>query len=406
MSVQRVINGEATWAIDNVDVLAGLRSLPDNCVHCCVTSPPYWGLRDYGCDGQIGLEKTPAEFVARMVEVFEEVRRVLRPDGTCWMNMGDSYAGSWGAQSRKGDEGGTHGRQIASHPKRTNTGSVAHLPGLKPKDLCGVPWMLAFALRDSGWYLRSEVIWHKRSPMPESVRDRPTKAHEQIFLLTKSQKYFYDAFAGSERSVGGQPGNTNPHSARGGLAEQHRTKANLAAMVAVDRRNARSVWTFSNESFKGAHFATYPTRLVKKCLLLGTSAKGCCSSCNAPWRRIVKKQRVATRSGEASKVNRASAQSDSPYEAQAGIVVGNRDPQRHVTKTKTVGWEPSCECGLPDTDTVRCIVLDPFAGAGTTPMVARRLDLRAIGFELNPDYAAMARQRIADDAPLFNTKET
>lgn len=188
------------------DCLDRLRELPDESVHCCVTSPPYWGLRDYGCAGQIGLEKTPQEYVAKMVEVFSEVRRVLRDDGTCWVNLGDCYAtgaGRVGACPGGGERGakwaGYRGDRDKD-PKATGIGPMTQpnrmpLPGLKPKDLVGIPWRVAFALQADGWYLRSDIIWHKPSPMPESVTDRPTKSHEYIFMLSKSERYAYDAEA-------------------------------------------------------------------------------------------------------------------------------------------------------------------------------------------------------------------
>jgi len=177
------------WRVIVGDVIDGLRTLPDNSIQCCVTSPPYWALRDYGVDGQIGLEPTPKAFTDKMVEVFNEVRRVLRPDGTCWVNIGDSYATNTGG-------GGLSDKQKSNHGAWT-TGRRDNIKasGMKPKDLVGIPWRLAFALQDAGWWLRSEIIWHKKNPMPESVTDRPTKAHEQIFLLTKSKQYFFDAEA-------------------------------------------------------------------------------------------------------------------------------------------------------------------------------------------------------------------
>jgi hypothetical protein len=195
-------------------VLDRLRELPDESVHCCVTSPPYWGLRDYGVVGQIGLEPTHQEYIANVVEVFRQVKRVLRSDGTAWVNMGDSYAGNWRAQSRSGSpsesstlKGNGHfgggpkikslsAVQIANHAHRqSKTGSKERTPGIKTKDMCGTPWRLAFALQDDGWYLRQDIIWHKPNPMPESIVDRCTKAHEYVFLLSKSARYYYDADA-------------------------------------------------------------------------------------------------------------------------------------------------------------------------------------------------------------------
>jgi DNA modification methylase len=335
-----------------------LRTLPDESVHCVVTSPPYWGLRDYGVAGQIGLEETPAAFVAELVDVFREVRRILRSDGTCWLNLGDSYAGSWGAQSRpNGNDAGStlqggsmlSGRQIIAHPKGTQTGSLKNTPGLKAKDLIGVPWRVAFGLQADGWYLRQDIIWSKPNPMPESVTDRCTKAHEYLFLLTKSARYCFDADAiaegmaessiqrlsqpsladqhGSDRVpgktngamkavAGGRRRGVSPR--RDGLATNH---LSLDATGRGEGRNKRSVWTIATQPFSEAHFATFPPALIEPCVLAGCPKGG--------------------------------------------------------------------------------TVLDPFGGAGTTGLVAARLERNAILIELNPDYAAIAERRITADAPLF-----
>lgn len=355
------------------DALSMLKTLPDESAHCCVTSPPYWGLRDYGTarweggdpdcdhkgtplcssksglagytseniklrtftvpykdiclkcgairiDNQLGLEKTPEEYVAKMVEVFREVRRVLRRDGTLWLNLGDSYAGS--------GMGGANYPESASEKQLSNTGSTTCkgrggyvAPGLKPKDLCGIPWRVAFALQSDGWYLRQDIIWHKPNPMPESVTDRCTKAHEYIFLLSKSERYFYDNEAikvpvkqdwGTRDRTNGKYHNEGsglqPH---GGLEKSY------------EKANRRSVWSVTTKGYKEAHFATFPPDLIIPCILAGCPEGG--------------------------------------------------------------------------------TVLDPFFGAGTTGLVASRLDRQYIGIELNEQYVEMARRRIEGDAPLFNT---
>jgi DNA modification methylase len=255
------------------DVLEVLKTIPSETVHCCITSPPYYGLRDYGVDGQIGLEKTPEEYVERLISVFREVRRVLRFDGTLWVNIGDSYAGS--GKGRNGD--GTHS---AGGNQATNKGTIAgHLrktqggPGVKPKDLIGIPWMLAFALRADGWYLRSELIWHKPNPMPESVRDRPTKAHEQVFLLSKSQRYYYDPDAIKEpaKNYGISDRSNNKKNGATGLAPHRGFKSEN---YANSGRNKRSVWIITPKPFKGAHFATFPPELPETCLLAGSPGAG------------------------------------------------------------------------------------------------------------------------------------
>jgi DNA modification methylase len=261
------------------DCREALRELPAETFHCCVTSPPYWGLRDYGVEGQLGLEATHEEYVARMVEVFREVRRVLRNDGTLWLNLGDSYAGSWGAQSRPG----THASPMSSHqidtmPKTTQTGSLKRTPGLKSKDLIGLPWRVAFALQVDGWWLRSEIIWAKPNPMPESITDRPTKAHEQVFLFSKSSRYFYDAGAIAEPLL--HPADATASDAARAFSRRRATapagrqpEAKLDAPTPATR-NARDVWTIPSEPYSGAHFATMPRELARRCILAGCSEGG------------------------------------------------------------------------------------------------------------------------------------
>jgi DNA modification methylase len=319
-----------------------LRELPEASVHCCVTSPPYFGLRDYGVDGQMGLESTPDEFVAGMVAVFREVRRVLRDDGTLWLNIGDSYSAQAG--QRKVTD-------VAGIKQQSNVASVGApsrcAEGCKPKDLIGIPWMLAFALRADGWYLRQDIIWSKPNPMPESVRDRCTKAHEYLFLLSKGPRYHYDAEAitepvspntharlaqniaaqiGSERANGGAKTNGNMKavgrkSVEPGQGIKSNTSFHAATALHVEKRNRRSVWEVATQPFSEAHFATYPPALIEPCILSGCPAGG--------------------------------------------------------------------------------TVLDPFGGAGTTGMVADRLGRNAVLIELNPEYAAIAARRLSQDAGMF-----
>ena len=311
------------------DVLVMLGTLEDASVDCVVTSPPYWGLRDYQVEGQIGLEPTLSEFVATMVKVFREVARVLKPTGTVWLNLGDTYAGSWGnSGSRQGGQREVNADRLYrkawdNHTERPP--SSLKQDGLKPKDLCGMPWRVAFGLQDDGWYLRQEIIWHKPNPMPESVRDRCTKAHESIFLLAHPEsggKYYYDADAVRERHK--EPWRSTGNAETGGLI------GNASGMKRIfDRRqynplgrNKRSVWTITTKPYSQAHFATFPPELPRTCI----------------------------------------------------------------------------QAGCPEGGTV----LDPFAGAGTTLLVANQLQRHAIGIELNPEYAAMAEQRIYGEAPLLN----
>ena len=266
----------------NADCRAALDLLPDGSVHCCVTSPPYFGLRDYGVDGQIGLEQTPDAYVAEMVAVFREVRRVLRDDGTLWLNLGDSYAGSWGAQGHR--ESSTNDdrvsrNQIKNHPKRASqTGSIRQ-EGLKPKDLIGIPWRVAFALQADGWYLRQDIIWHKPNPMPESVRDRCTKAHEYIFMLAKSPKYYYDHKAIREPSVDPKASAKRYEkpftSNRIDEATGHLSTLNPDGLRQFDgMRNKRDVWTVTSKPLREAHFATFPPDLIEPCVLAGCPEGG------------------------------------------------------------------------------------------------------------------------------------
>jgi len=347
MQTDRV--GDATlYTGDVLDVLA---TLPEESVHCVVTSPPYYALRDYGVPGQIGLEETPEQYIAKMVEVFRAVRRVLRDDGTLWLNIGDSYAGSGrgpsgsngfqNAEQRQGFTGGTDPRG----PRRNKTDAPE---GYKAKDLIGIPWMLAFALRADGWYLRSDIIWAKPNPMPESVTDRPTKAHEYLFLLSKSARYFYDAeairedgtttrpelLAFGDRPDVDYPGHADRRRSKkpdgwdtgaGGHGNHHRDgREHGEASEIRYGRNRRTVWTIATEPYPEAHFATFPRKLVQPCIL-------------------------------------------------AGCPVGGT-------------------------------VLDPFGGSGTTAEVALEYGRRAILVELKPEYVELQKKRLEPVAgrPLLN----
>mgnify|MGYP001354400941 CR=1 FL=1 len=433
------------WRIVVGDVRDGLRSMPDGSAHCCVTSPPYWGLRDYGVDGQIGSEPTPEVFVATMVDVFREVRRVLRDDGTVWLNLGDSYT-SGGRKTRDPGKSKIHPSYEGDAYKDGMRPDTP--PGLKPKDLCGIPWRVALALQEDGWYLRSDIIWHKPNPMPSSVTDRPTTSHEYVFLLAKSERYFYDAEAIRERS---SP-NTNLRASKSEIARISEARAagantsvgkvpspkaveydgltkqnrgfETAVCLPVESRNARTVWKIATQPFRDAHFATFPEALPRRCILAGTSERGVCPSCGAPWLRVINSERVRTRPGtdskayEPSKDKKQDALGKRTYTGfnerwKQSQEIGNRDPGRHVSIKRTIGWEPTCKCDAGDP--IPATVLEPFAGSGTTLAVARQLGRAAIGCELNPEYAAIAEKRInqairpttyrdeskEDDAPLF-----
>lgn len=382
-----------TWEVRQGDALALLRALEGGSVHCVVTSPPFWGLRDYGVVGQYGLESTPEEYVSQMVAVFREVRRVLRDDGTLWLNMGDTYAN--GGRGGMGDastlNGGTESHD-ASMRALLARGEAARRPpeGLKPKDLVGIPWRVAFALQADGWWLRSDVIWSKPNPMPESVTDRPTKAHEYLFLLSKSATYYYDAEVIAEASVDA------PGISRGGsLSRFGPTEALIAAEAhrgtkeygSSGKRNRRSVWTIATQPFPGSHFAVMPEALVEPCILAGTSPQAC-EKCGAPWERVVEREPVPVRPNFDGKRG--------TLPKSAGRGGDERDRAGNVATT-TTGWRSSCSC--ENTGSADCLVLDPFAGSGTVGVVALRHGRRFLGLELNAEYVTMARRRIA--GPLF-----
>lgn len=384
------------------DALAVLRTLPSDSVQACVTSPPYWKLRNYGVEGQAGLEGSPREYVAALVDVFREVRRVLRPDGAMWLNLGDTYASGGGAgwQGKNG--------KLADRDRPPRTAGRTAGDGIKPKDLVGIPWEVAFALRSDGWWLRRDQIWRKPNPRPESQKDRPTTSHEYVFLLTKSEDYFYDEFAIAEDATERDPGNVAP--VKGSGDEQFRVRANLHKMTAQSTRTARSVWTIATQPFRGEHFAVMPQELARLCIVSITSDHGCCPMCGAPWRRVVQKGEV-----DRARQIRCGSDADGQYHGQAqkdfagagaedASALKSRILAGMVVKS-TAGWRRPCKCQLPVSgaipEPIPCTVLDPFAGAGTTGVVAVRHGRSFVGSEINPKFAAMARRRITAEAPLF-----
>ena len=255
------------------DVIEKLKEIETGTVQCVVTSPPYWGLRDYGIDGQLGLEETPEEYVEKMVEVFRQIKRVLKHDGTVWLNLGDSYNGSGKAGNKNSEYYKKHTEFGKPAKNKDKIGIPTNVKGLKPKDLVGIPWRVAFALQADGWYLRQDIIWHKPNPMPESVQDRCTKSHEYIFLLTKSAKYFYDNDAIRERTkestlqrldqnINKQSGSYTPSKGNG----------NMKAVGDIETgRNKRSVWKINTQPYKEAHFAVFPPELPELCIKAGSS---------------------------------------------------------------------------------------------------------------------------------------
>jgi DNA modification methylase len=440
------------------DALACLRAMPSDSVHCVVTSPPYWGLRDYGVPpsiwggepdcrhawgaetriiksgghgssgllkdgrdetkrlitadrsnarawitasqgascarcgawrGVLGLEPDYRLYVDHLVAALREVRRVLRPDGTLWLNLGDCYATGAGKAKRAG--GGVQGERwqggAATQPNRMPQS------GLKPKDLVGIPWRVAFALQDDGWWLRRDNVWSKRNGMPESVTDRCTSSHEYLFHLTKSARYYYDAEAIKEPSAENS-GWAKQRAAGVNTWKYNDTPARLAAtgqgigastLGQRGSRNKRSVWSLATAPFAEAHFATFPPLLVEPCILAGTSARGVCPRCEAPWERVVAKGSVSSVGGKGQRYH------------EARMCLDQLTPERmqmtahHV---ETIGWRPTCKCGPNYADPIPAVVLDPFLGAGTTALVAARLGREWIGIELSPGYADMARRRL------------
>lgn len=262
-----------TLRIFNGDCLEEMEWMASESVQCCVTSPPYFGLRDYGHNGQIGLEETPEQYVTKLVEVFREVRRILKPDGTLWLNLGDSYAGYHGNKNATYENAPSNKGGYFENQRKT----LVNHNGIKNKDLIGIPWMVAFALRADGWYLRQDIVWHKPNPMPESVRDRCTKAHEYIFLLSKSPKYFFDSEAMKEAATSGATGSAASFK----RSNSKRAQAIPNQSVGTHRedrddvsynltRNRRSVWSVPTRPYKGAHFAVYPSALIEPCILAGS----------------------------------------------------------------------------------------------------------------------------------------
>ena len=375
------------------DVLDGLGQLDDGSVQCCVTSPPYWGLRDYGEKGQLGLEPTPEAYIEKMVEVFSRVRRVMRGDATCWLNMGDCFV---------------------------------------DKQLAGMPWRLALALQADGWWLRSDIIWAKPNPMPESIADRPTKSHEYIFLMTKAARYYYDADAvregsatwNSAKSFAKAEDMTSPQISKGVDLVRQRTRGFGTHHPDKERtgRNARTVWHIPTQPFPGAHFATFPIELPSRCIKAGTSERGCCPQCGAGWVRVVEKS--GQMPCDEYNVPGMELNNDAARRRQLS---GHRQAKwKSKNPDKLIGWRPGCDCTDPIPDSphgppspIPCAVLDPFAGSGTTGVAACALGRDFIGIELNPDYAALADKRIGKamapatyrtdemkESPLFEDAES
>jgi len=460
----------------------GLASLPDESVQCIVTSPPYWGLRAYGtepqvwggdpacqhdwkethpagyrssdtnpgplqsdgnknrerlissvcstCDawrGELGLEPTPEMYVQHLVEIFREVRRVLRKDGVVWLNIGDSYATNGiyiGDYKRRHPEHHDFHTDNSERYPQKQKGFRGGEYNIKPKDLVGIPWRLAFALQEDGWWLRRDVIWNKPNPMPESTRDRPTSSHEYVFLLTKRATYFYDQDAIREEPVSTEKATWDGY---GGKSwhdhkdDMGKGQSQLKSMPNVSHpagRNKRSVWTITTQPYLGAHFATFPTALVEPCIKAGTSERGCCPKCGAPWVRVVEKgepdddwkascgaDSTGEYHGESEKFRKQDALGKATY---TGFNARYKAKQQNASDVKRrilegmreriSTWEPGCDCIIEGpmgaAEPVPCVVLDPFAGSGTVAKVARDLGRFSVSIELNPEYVEMIKKRM------------
>ena len=339
-------------------VLNVLKTFPDCSVHCVVTSPPYWGLRSYLEQGhpdkslEIGNESCLEEYIDKLVDIFEQVKRILRDDGALWLNLGDCY---------------------------------------KAKQLLGIPWKVAFALQKKGWCLRSDCIWAKPNPMPESVKDRPTASHEYVFLLSKSKQYYYDNSGykeenteGSKKRFGKSAVISIDNRKYAGMDGESLASAGSKMPCWFDGGKVmRTVWNIPTEGCKEAHFATFPQHLVERCVKVGTSEKGCCPDCQTPYKRIVGRERRPTRPGLANVLDDTGK--------------ANRDVLRHVTKIVTTGWEPGCACGSVK-ERHKCVVLDPFMGTGRTGIVALKNNRNFIGIDLVEDYCAMVKKNIKTES--------
>ena len=367
--------------------------LRDGVVQIVVTSPPYWSLRDYGVNGQLGIEPTPEAYIANMVAVFREVWRVMRPDGTLWLNIGDCYnsASAGNGISFRRDRAKVapiKSKRIERGGGRYGGGN-ARVETLKPKDLMMMPARLALALQADGWWIRSDIIWAKPNPMPESVTDRPTKSYEHIFLLTKAEHYYFDADAirektGNEMSAEEYAARTAPGKTwqSGGMTRYAGANKHDGGHSHPSGRNRRDVWPIATESFSGAHFATFPQKLVEPMILAGSSPQAC-ETCGAPWERVVSKEFLQS----GPEREHISGGTQPGANGWVGMPRGN-------TEAITLGWRPTCACPPErNTGAGRCIVLDPFAGTCTVGKVAIKHGRRFVGLELKSEYIALARER-------------
>lgn len=385
------------------DALAIAGALPPGIAQCIATSPPYWGHRSYLPDDhadkerELGRERTPEEYVDRLVAIFRALRPALRDDGTLWLNLGDTIATrpNGGSAGNLEDIAG-HAGYRAEHGGR----SRGLTPGVKHKDLYGIPWMVAFALRADGWYLRSDIVWSKTNPMPESIADRPTRSHEYLFLLTKRPNYFYDGQAiaepVSEASLKriAQPNFANQKGGAKDYGEQasgvnrsrsmRKTLENFAASGAPTRAK-RDVWSIPTLAYSGAHFATFPPELVRPCILAGTSERGACAKCGQPWIRLTETEHIPTTQDGASAYRAQGIATPSPARRASRKLNGR-------ARVTTIGWRAGCAC---DAGVLPCLVLDPFIGSGTTAEVCTEEARDWLGIDLNGTSVEMTAKRLA-----------
>ena len=367
-----------------------LKTIADKTFHTCVTSPPYWGLRDYGEDDQLGLEETPQEYVANMVQVFRKVRRVLRDDGTLWLNLGDSYHRIGSDQpTQRGKLNTKNINERYGWDKSHKSKNI----NLKPKDLVGIPWRVAFALQEDGWYLRQDIIWNKPNPMPESVKDRCTKSHEYIFLFSKSKNYYFDNESIKIKAI-------NPnilykaHKSGKNISEQkfNETKVGRNSILIGEKVQKRSVWTVTTKPYKEAHFATYPPDLIEPCILAGCPDK-VCKSCGTPYEKIYDSKKIKRNELDP----KDSRYRPNNYEGAYKDINGKGDAGYNITDF--VGYKQQCNCTTKETEGGH--VLDPFGGSGTTALVADRLGRNATLIELNKSYVDIINNRLKADNSLF-----
>ena len=381
-----------------------LAELPDKSVHCIVTSPPYWGLRSYkGDSGMIGLEPTWQEHLNNLMQVFDECWRVLRDDGTLWLNYGDAYVSNPGNSADRKDwskskiSGGSRGSHVNYKKKTIGT-------NWKPKDLMMMPARVAIEMQESGWYLRSEIVWAKKNCMPESVKDRPVCSHEKVFLFAKRPKYYYDRVAVRTKATEGsvrrlEKGHSGPAEGVEGKSDDLLTRwASGEYVFDTKHANLRNVWRLPTTPFKGAHFATFPIKLVEPCIKAGTSVHGVCGACGSPYEREIRK----SESPHDGKTESAYEPGSNAHRISLARQAARERGGEYAHVTETIGWKPTCAC---DSEKKPGVVLDPFGGSGTVGVVAGRLGRDSIIIEISEEYAEIAKKRIVDDCPMLNQVE-